>query len=87
MLDDAQLRFMVAHDFNGDGRQEIVLAPMKSGIYLMRFDGQKYAVEQIEHDSGGYEHATAVLDLNDDGIYEIYAADDNGKRLIRYEIQ
>ena len=39
------------------------------------------------HDSGGYEHATAVLDLNDDGIYEIYAADDNGKRLIRYEIQ
>ena len=86
-LKDAQLRFMVAHDFDQDGRQEIVLAPMKSGLYLMRFDGQKYTIEQIESDSGGYEHATAVLDLDGDGTYEIYAADDNGKKLVRYEVR
>jgi hypothetical protein len=86
-LDDVQLRFMVAHDFDGDGQLEIVLAPMKSGIYLMRKSGDGYSLEQIETSSGGYEHATNVLDINGNGRSQIFVANDDGKELNRYGVR
>ena len=87
-LDDHQLRFMVAHDFDGDGQQEIVLAGMKSGLHMLRAqtDGS-YRLEPIVADSGGFEHAFNVLDLNGDGRSQIYVANDNGKKLERHAIR
>ena len=87
-LDDEQLRFMVAQDFDGDGDREIVLAGMKNGIHMLSLQADgSYRLEQIVAESGGFEHAFNVLDLNGNGRSQIFVADDNGKKLVRHGIR
>ena len=85
-LKDDQLRNMIAHDFDGDGRKELVIAPWKSGLFLLDSqDGKTYRLQRFEDQSAGFEHAANVLDIDGDGVSEIYVADDDkSKRLNRY---
>jgi hypothetical protein len=80
-IDDEQLRFMVAHDFDGDGWKELLVAPMKTGLYLIDSeDGSTYTTEHIIKGSGGFEHSLNIFDLDQDGSFEAYVADDEYSR-------
>jgi hypothetical protein len=78
-LDDLLCRFLVPGDVDGDGRPELVAAGFRSGLWLLRPGPKKWEKTQIDADSSSFEHATALLDLDEDGRHEIYvAADDQG---------
>jgi hypothetical protein len=78
-LDDLLCRFLVPGDVDGDGRRELVAAGMRSGLWLLQPGPTRWEKTQIDANSSGFEHATALLDLDGDGRDEIYvAADDQG---------
>lgn len=85
-IDDQQARFLVPGDVNHDGKTDLLLAGYKSGLWLLELqeDGS-FAKTLIDPTSSGFEHATHVADLNDDGKLEIYVASDDQKELRRYE--
>jgi hypothetical protein len=80
-------RFLVAADFDGDGKKELVASAKDSGIWLLRprADGKApYDVSQIDAHSKGFEHATLAADLDADGVAELYVASDDDKEIRRY---
>jgi len=87
-LDDSQTRFLTAGDVDGDGRREMVAAGMKSGLWLLRPGPAPatapWAKSQIDADSGGFEHAALLTDLDGDGRDELYVASDNQGEVRRY---
>lgn len=85
-LQDQQCRFLLPVDVEGDGTMELVAAGFKNGLYLLRpqEDGT-FAVETIDANSAGFEHATHAADLDKDGIPELYVAADTQRELRRYE--
>ncbi len=80
-LPDAQCRFLVAGDVQGDGATELIAAAMKSGLWLITpGDEMPWPKEQIDPNSSGYEHACIMCDLDGDGADELYvASDDQGE--------
>jgi hypothetical protein len=90
-IDDRQTRFLIAADFDGDGRKELVATAMRSGIYLITpaRDATKnpdtdWALRCFETGSSGFEHATVAADLDGDGKPELYVAADDQGDLNRY---
>jgi len=78
-LNDDMCRFFNAGDVDGDGKPELIASLHKRGLWLARPAEGQWKTEQIEADSGGFEHATALADLDGDGVQAIYvAADDQG---------
>jgi hypothetical protein len=75
LTDERQLRFLVAGDVTHDGKTDLVAAGMESGLWvLQRGDDGAFTSGLVDADSGGFEHATHVADLDGDGKLEIYAA-------------
>ena len=85
-LDDRLCRFLTAGDVDGDGRKELVAATFKQGVWLLRpgAAGGGWQREQIDADSGGFEHAALLTDLDGDGKDELYVASDDDKEVRRY---
>jgi hypothetical protein len=86
-LADPMCRFLVAADFDGDGRKEMVAAAKDSGVWLLRPGPERasaYEVSQIDAHSKGFEHATLAADLDGDGTAELYVASDDDGELRRY---
>lgn len=83
-LPDSLCRFLNAGDVDGDGKAELIASTHKRGIWLARPGPDKWDVKLIDHDSSGFEHATALADLDGDGVQEIYVAADDQKQLRRY---
>ncbi len=84
-IQDRQTRFLVADDFDGDGRLELVAAAMKTGLYLYDSeDGQTWTTEHFEKRSGGFEHAANTGDMDGDGEVELYVVSDDHGTLARY---
>ena len=86
-LDDRFCRFLTAGDVDGDGKKEIVAAPFKSGVWLLRPGAdpkQPWKKELIDADSSGFEHAALLTDLDGDGKDELYVAGDDQGELKRY---
>jgi hypothetical protein len=85
-IDDAQCRFLVAADFDGDGRKEVVASAIKTGLYLL--DSEKgsrtWKVAHFESNSSGFENAILPADLDGDGRPELYNAADDQHQLNRY---
>jgi hypothetical protein len=78
-IDDFLCRFLVPADVDGDGELELVAAPFKAGLRLLRPGPDGWSQTLIDADSSGFEHAVAAFDLDGDGRDEIYvAADDQG---------
>ena len=82
-LQDRLCRFLTAGDVDGDGKRELVAAPFRSGIWLMRPGADPKAAwttTQIAKDSSGFEHAALLTDLDGDKKDELYvASDDQGE--------
>ena len=68
-LDDRLTRFLTAGDVDGDGNKELVAATFKQGVWLLRpaSGGGARGSEQLDADSGGFEHAAILTDLDGDG--------------------
>ncbi|UCF66967.1 MAG: VCBS repeat-containing protein, partial [Acidobacteriota bacterium] len=86
-LDDKLCRFLTAGDVDGDGKDEMVAAASKSGLWLLRPGADPRAawdVTSIDRDSSGFEHAAILSDLDGDGIDELYVASDRQAEIRRY---
>ena len=83
VLPDQLCRFLTAGDVDGDGRREIVAAPAKAGLWLLR-PGSPWRQEKIAGDSSGFEHAALLADLDEDGRDELYVASDEQNEVRRY---
>jgi FG-GAP-like repeat len=83
VLPDQLCRFLTAGDVDGDGRREMVAAPAKAGLWLLR-PGSPWRQEKIAGDSSGFEHAALLADLDEDGRDELYVASDEQNEVRRY---
>jgi hypothetical protein len=86
-LEDRLTRFLTVGDIEGDGEKEMVAATFSSGLWLLRpGDDPKapWSVELIDKNSGGFEHASILCDLDGDGRDELYVASDKHKEVRRY---
>lgn len=83
-LPDGLCRFFNAGDVDGDGKPELIASTHKKGIWLARPGPDQWKVELVDADSGGFEHATVLADLDGDGLQEIYAAADKQREVRRY---
>ena len=86
-LEDKLCRFLTVGDVDGDGSKEMVAAAHKSGLWLLRPGDEPqspWMISSIDRNSGGFEHAALLTDLDDDGIDELYVANDNAGEVNRY---
>lgn len=86
-IPDQHARFLTVGDVDGDGKKEMVVASFSTGLWLLRpgkNPKSEWGMENIDRDSGGYEHAARFADLDGDGIDELYVADDRKGELRRY---
>ena len=86
-LDDTLTRFLTAGDVDGDGVKEMVAAASKSGLWLLTPGADpraEWSIESIDRNSGGFEHAAILTDLDGDGIDELYVANDDDGEINRY---
>ncbi len=84
---DRLARFLTMGDIDGDGDHELVLAAFSSGLWLLEPGEdpmQPWKVTSIDRDSGGFEHASILTDLDGDGRDELYVASDKHKQVRRY---
>jgi hypothetical protein len=83
-LDDRFCRFLTSGDLDKDGKNELVAAAFSTGVTLFKREGDTYSKKTIDPDSGGFEHAAYVVDLDKDGTPELYVADDKGGTINRF---
>jgi hypothetical protein len=86
-IPDRLCRFLTAGDVDGDGKKEMVAASFSKGLWLLRpgkDPKSEWGVESIDRDSGGFEHAAILTDLDGDGTDELYVAADVQGELRRY---
>lgn len=86
-IPDLHARFLTVGDVDGDGKKEMVVASFSKGLWLLRpgkNPKSEWGIENIDRDSGGYEHAARFADLDGDGKDELYVADDKQGELRRY---
>ena len=86
-LPDYLCRFLTVGDIDGDGKLEMVAAAYSSGLWLLRPGTDpmaSWSVESIDKNSGGFEHAAILTDLDGDGRDELYVASDKHKKVRRY---
>ena len=86
-IPDRLCRFLAVGDVDGDGKKEMVAASFSKGLWLLRpgkNPKSEWGVESIDRDSGGFEHAALLTDLDGDGTDELYVAADVQGELRRY---
>ncbi|NNL67802.1 MAG: VCBS repeat-containing protein [Myxococcales bacterium] len=86
-LQDRLCRFLTAGDIDGDGKLELVVAAFRSGLWLLRPSEDpngSWTRTQIDRNSGGFEHASILTDLDGDGRDELYVASDQDGELRSY---
>jgi hypothetical protein len=86
-LDDTLTRFLTAGDIDGDGVKEMVAAAHKSGLWLLTPGDDpraEWSIKSIDRNSGGFEHAAILTDLDGDGVDELYVANDDDHEINRY---
>jgi len=84
---DRLCRFLTVGDVDGDGKKEMVAASFSKGLWLLRpgkDPKSEWGIESIDRDSGGFEHAALMTDLDGDGSDELYVAADMQGELRRY---
>ena len=76
---DEQCRFLISGDLTGDGNLELVASTMTTGVWMLRQSDAGWMVELVDKDSDNheYEHATNILDLDNDGKFELYVVSDS----------
>lgn len=84
-INDRFCRFLVAGDIDHDGQPELVAATFSAGVWVIKKKGNSYESTNIDRQSGGFEHAAYISDVDGDGKLELYVADDKNGVLRRYD--
>ena len=84
-IEDTMTRFIIAEDFDGDGKREIIAASKKTGLYRVSPGDSGWTVTQFDANSSSFEHAIVAADLDGDQQTELYVAADNQQELKRYD--
>ena len=87
-IPDRLCRFLTVGDVDGDGKKEMVAASFSKGLWLLRpgkDPKSEWGIESIDRNSGGFEHAALLTDLDEDGTDELYVAADTQGELRRYK--
>lgn len=84
-IEDTMTRFIIAEDFDGDGKKEIIAASKKTGLYRINPGAKGWTVTQFDANSSSFEHAIVAADLDGDKQPELYVAADNQQELKRYD--
>jgi hypothetical protein len=84
-IQDTMTRFIIAEDFDKDGKKELIAAAKKTGLYRISQGADGWKVDQFDADSSSFEHAILSFDARGDGQPELYVAADNQQELNRYE--
>ena len=67
-IPDRLSRFFTVGDVDGDGKKEMVVASFSKGLWLLRpgkDPKSEWGIESIDRDSGGFEHAALLADLDE----------------------
>ena len=86
-IEDRLTRFLTYGDVDHDGKNELVAAAFRSGLWLLEPGSDprgEWSIESIDRDSSGFEHAAVVADLDGDGTSELYVAADEQGEVRRY---
>lgn len=86
-FDDRLGRFLTAGDVDGDGRKEMVAALYSNGVWLLTPGANPrgmWKTKSIDRNSGGFEHASILADLDEDGVSELYVVSDKHGEVRRY---
>ncbi|MCB9593536.1 MAG: VCBS repeat-containing protein [Sandaracinaceae bacterium] len=86
-IQDRLCRFLTVGDLDGDGHREMVAAAFSSGLWLLRpgrDPNGEWSMESIDRESSGFEHASYIADLDEDGRDELYVAADEQGEVRRY---
>jgi hypothetical protein len=81
------LRFLTVGDVDGDGKREMVAAGFSQGIWLLRPGRDprgEWSMDSVDRNSGGFEHAALIADLDENGAGELYVAADEQGEVRRY---
>ena len=78
-------RFLLAGDLDNDGSPELIAATSKQGIWMFE-PGPSLPLKGtlLTRETGGFEHASLLADMDGQGGPELYVADDSHGRLVRY---
>ncbi|MBW2535058.1 MAG: VCBS repeat-containing protein, partial [Deltaproteobacteria bacterium] len=83
-IDDRFCRFLVAGDVDHDGKGELVAASFSAGLFVAEIEGEAYTPTCVDKETGGFEHAAYLADIDGDEKLELYVADDRGGVIRRY---
>ncbi|MAI81004.1 MAG: hypothetical protein CL917_18840 [Deltaproteobacteria bacterium] len=86
-FDDRLGRFLTSGDVDGDGQKELVAALYSNGVWLLRPGANpedRWKTKVIDRNSGGFEHASILADLDEDGTSELYVVSDKHGEVRRY---
>ncbi len=86
-INDRFTRFLTVGDVDGDGKKEMIAASFRAGIWLLRPGSNprgEWGTESVDRDSGGFEHAALLTDLDADGRDELYVSSDTDGEIRRY---
>jgi hypothetical protein len=84
-LEGEMCRFLSGGDTNGDGVREIVASTRDGGVFALSSADGTWTADKIvpPFASGGFEHATLLMDWDGDGADDLFIASDNQKRVQR----
>ena len=84
-LEGCMCRFLCGGDTDGDGNNELIASTNNGGIYLLKMSGSQWESKRIvaPYASGGFEHATILLDFDGDGSDELFVANDAKDHVLR----
>jgi hypothetical protein len=84
-IQDTMTRFIIAEDFDNDGKKELIAAAKKTGLYRIEQGADGWTVDQFDANSSSFEHAIVSFDTRGKGQPALYVAADNQQELKRYD--
>lgn len=83
-----QARVLLAGDFKGTDKPQLIVTTMKDGIWLLEPSDEgldaPWKKAQLDKNSSGFEHAAGLADMDDDGKLELVVAADNQDSIRQY---
>lgn len=80
-----QSRVLLAADLTHSNQRELVATTMKDGIWRIKpLKNGRFETQHVDKQSGGFEHAAFVTDLDGDSKAELYVTSDDDDEFRRY---
>lgn len=86
LADECLCRFLLGGDLDHDNASELIAATFKQGIWMFESSSTlPLKGKVLTRDTGGFEHASLLADIDGNGELELFVADDTHGRLVRFQ--